>query len=224
MKPLKNIRERFAHYLGKASDKDTRSYQLVAVIDCILNQNARDAGAAVCPAMNWEVLRLCKEYNVGILQMPCPETGFLGLNRTRLPGQSIREALDTAEGRNYCRTISIDVANRIEEYYSQNYRILAILGGNPESPGCAVHIGQPNLLADSGVFMRELQAELRRRDIEMPFHGIRDHNPAMLQQDLDWLKKLFSKTEKQSAHQYSGRTAVQQKKGFFTGKFRRGSD
>ena len=170
---------------------DRRSCRLVAVIDCILNQNARDAGAAAFPAMNWEVIRLCNEYNVGILQMPCPEIGFLGFHRKRQSGESIREALDTVEGGKFCRRISVDVADRMDNYLCQGYSILAILGGNPKSPGCAVQSNHSGSSAASGVFMRELQDELQRRGIVAPFRGIRDYDPEMLAQDLEWLKGVF---------------------------------
>ena len=174
---------------------DNRSSRLVVVIECIMNQNARDAGAAVFPAINWPILSLCNEYNVGLLQMPCPEIGFLGYERKRQPGQSIRDALDTYEGRNCCRKISIDIVDRIEDYTDQGYQILCILGGNPKSPGCAIHCEDRNLLPDSGVFMRELQGELQKRYIEIPFKGIRDSDPEMFAQDIEWVRNIFSKRQ-----------------------------
>ena len=69
---------------------DRRSRRFVAVIECILNQNARDLGAACCPAINIELLNLCHEHEVGVMQMPCPEIAALGFKRARAPGQSIR--------------------------------------------------------------------------------------------------------------------------------------
>ena len=178
-----------------AIGQDHRSCRLVAVIDCILNQNSRDAGVATYPAMNWDILRLCQAYDVGILQMPCPEMAFLGWKRARRPDESIRDVLDTEGGRKSCRRISVDVADRMEEYLHQGYRVLAILGGNPESPGCAVHNVPAGLLAKSGVFMQELQAELRRRNFEIPFKAMRDYDPGILAKDLQWLEDIFSQKE-----------------------------
>jgi len=171
---------------------DNRSKRFVAVIECIINQNARDAGAAIFPAMNWPILCLCNQYNVGILQIPCPEIRFLGLVRKRQPGQSIRDALDTDEGRVCCRKISIDIVNRIEDYTNQGYRILAILGGNPKSPGCAIHCENGEISPNSGVLMQELQGELLNRRIEIPFKGIRDSDPEMLARDIEWVREVFS--------------------------------
>ena len=132
---------------------DVRGRCFVAVIDCILNQNARDAGAARFPAMNFELLRLCHENQVGILQMPCPELAALGFNRSRAPGKTIRD-----DGR--------------------------------------------GLSKESGVFMKELQAEFQNRRLEATFKGIRDHDPELLEQDLRWFRDLL--VEQQASIQ-SGR-------------------
>jgi predicted secreted protein len=171
--------------------QDGRSRRFVAVIDCVLNQNARDCGAARFPAMNFELLRLCHEHHVGVLQMPCPEIAALGFKRARKPAETIRAALDTAAGRRCCAEIASAVADRIEIYLAQDYKLLAIVGGNPRSPGCAVHDGKDGLLVASGVFMKELQSELRTRNVETLFKGMRDSEPELLEQDLQWLRKVF---------------------------------
>ena len=170
---------------------DVRGRRFVAVIDCILNQNARDCGAARFPAMNFELLQLCHEYRVGVLQMPCPEIAALGFKRERNSGQTIRDALDTVQGRRCCADIASAVVDRIGIYRAEGYPLLAILGGNPRSPGCAVHECAEGLRVDSGVFTKALQAELRNRNLEVIFKGIRDHDPELLKQDLQWLRELF---------------------------------
>ncbi|PIE43926.1 MAG: hypothetical protein CSA50_02940 [Gammaproteobacteria bacterium] len=174
--------------------QDNRSGKLIVMIECILNQNARDDGAASFSAMNWQIVQLCHEYQVGILSIPCPEMKFLGFNRKRKRGQSIRDALDTPGGRQCCRTISRDIADRIDDYIAQGYQVIAILGGNPESPGCAVHCdADGKLLTRSGVLMKELQAELlHRRGITIKFIGVRDYDPELLAEDTELLKKILS--------------------------------
>jgi len=165
---------------------------MVAVIECILNQNARDAGAATFPAISTSILDLCKKHDIGILQMPCPEIYALGFERERKPGQSIRDALDTPKGRQCCRKISVDIVDRIEIYTDHGYQILSILGGNPESPGCAVHVKDGRLLPHSGVFMKELEDELYKRSVKIPFIGMRDYDPELFAQDIQQLKSVFS--------------------------------
>jgi len=175
---------------------DARGRRFVAVIDCILNQNTRDAGAARFPAMNFELLQLCHEHHVGILQMPCPEIAALGFKRVRRPGQTIREALDTEAGRQRCAEIAMDVADRIEACLAEGDALLAVLGGNPQSPGCAVHDSDTGLLDTSGVLMKKLQAEFRKRNLDATFRGIRDHDPVLMAQDLQWFRDVLSKPQK----------------------------
>lgn len=173
--------------------QDNRGYRFVAVIDCIMNQNTRDAGAAAFPAMNREVIQLCNDYNVGILQMPCPEIAFLDFSRTRPTGTSIKAALDTSDGRACCRKLSIDIADRVEETMRQGAEFLAVLGGNPESPGCAVHAENGEEHAPSGVLITELRDELHKRSIQVPFWGIRDFDAELMAEDMQQLKQLFAK-------------------------------
>jgi predicted secreted protein len=171
--------------------KDNRSLYYICVIDCILNQNTRDSGAATLPAFNWDVIQLCNQYHVGILQMPCPEINFLGFSRNRASGVSIREAMNTDRGRNSCRKLSLDIADRIENLNSQGATLLAVLGGNPESPGCAVHFDQNEQKASSGIFMMELKKVLEQRDIKVPYRGIRDFDTKLMAEDIRWLEQLF---------------------------------
>ena len=197
---LKSLGWYLAHALDfrfKLNNADQRSSKFIAAIDCILNQNSRDFGAANYPAMNKAVLQLCMKYDVGILQIPCPEMIFLGLMRKRLQGESIRDVLDTEAGRKCCRNLSINIADRIQDYLENKTRILAVLGGNPESPGCAIHFessdkDKKSLAIQSGVFMKEFHKELCKRSIEVPFRGIRDYDSELIKTDLEWLEQVFA--------------------------------
>ncbi|MGB4062356.1 MAG: hypothetical protein WBK19_00850 [Azonexus sp.] len=171
---------------------DVRGGRFVVVIDCVLNQNVRDQGAANCPAMNFEFLRLCHENGIGIMQMSCPEIAALGFKRQRPPGTSIRQALDTPAGRQACAELAVSVVGRIVELSEQGFTPFAVLGGNPRSPGCAVHQAASTLSDESGIFMLALQAELRRRGLELPFRGLRDASPEWLAEDLQWFRQLLA--------------------------------
>jgi predicted component of type VI protein secretion system len=43
--------------------------------------------------------------------------------------------------------------------------------------------------------MRELQDELQKRRIEIPFKEIRDSDPELFAQDIEWVRKIFSKRQ-----------------------------
>ena len=172
--------------------RDARGYRFVAVIECVLNQNARDAGAACSPAMNFELLQRCHQHNVGILQIPCPEIVALGYERKRPAEQSLRQALDSEHGRSRCQALAAETADRIEGYVSQGCALVAIVGGNPRSPGCAIHHGPDGLRDESGIFMKALQKEMRSRGHDAIFQPMRDYDPQLLQQDLACFQERLS--------------------------------
>ena len=93
---------------------DARGRRFVAVIECILNQNARDDGAACSPAVDFQVLERCHAHRVGVLQMPCPEIHALGFARRRAPGERIRDALHNEACIERCATLAHEVAERID--------------------------------------------------------------------------------------------------------------
>ncbi len=185
--------KRMKHWLRRAPS-DARGKRFVAVIECILNQNARDVGAACTPAMDFRLLQLCHEHGVGIVQLPCPEIHTLGFARQRAPGQRIRDALNEDAGIEHCSTLARDVAERIEVYLEQGYELVAVLGGNPESPGCAIHEGPDSLSDHAGLFMRKLQTELRQGGLNPCFLAIRDHDPDLHRIDLEAFERLLSTT------------------------------
>ncbi len=171
---------------------DERSRKFVLIIECITNQNARIKGAAAWPAMNLELLKICEKHGAGVVQIPCPEMAALTWARPRPQGKNLREALECEPGLSGCREVAAATADRIEDYIANDYRPLAVLGGNPKSPGCAVHYDGDNLADNSGVFMLELFGELGARKLKIPFRGLRDYDPELLAEDHAWLEELLA--------------------------------
>ena len=139
---------------------DPRSGRLVFLIECIMNQNARDIGAAERPACAKEVVKLLMEAEIGMVQIPCPEIACLGFERRRPSGHSIRQALEMPKATTCCQSLAAAIAERIQCYVNQGFEVMAVLGGNEQSPGCAVHTvgdSETQLTDKSGVFMKTLQ-------------------------------------------------------------------
>lgn len=93
-------------------------------------------------------------------------------------------------------TISGGLVNTLWDYRPNGCRLLAIPGGNPQSPGCAVHLDghesdRGRLATRSGVLVRIPQEDLRQRRIDVPFRGMRDYRPELLEEDLRWLEQLL---------------------------------
>ncbi len=182
-------------WLFNRSKTDKRNGRLVFLIECLLNQNARDIGAAESPAFTRGVMELLMEAEVGMVQIPCPEIACLGFKRLRSCDQSIRQALETREATACCRSLAEATAERIECYIKQGFEVLAVLGGNEQSPGCAVHAmddSEIQLTGKSGVFTKMLATDLSRRGLKIPFHGVRDADSELLKKDLEWLRDRLS--------------------------------
>ncbi len=174
----------------RQKQKDLRGGRVVFLIECLLNQNARDLGAAETPATVRPLIDLLADREIGLVQIPCPEIACLGFARQRAPGERIRQALGAPEPAACCARLAIATADRIQCYLEQSYQVLAVLGGNEQSPGCAVLQsagGSGPLTEQSGIFMLALSAELDRRGLRVPFHGVRDSDQRRLEEDLKWL-------------------------------------
>jgi predicted secreted protein len=170
---------------------------LVAVIHCVLNQNTRDPGSALHGGVSRPLLPLLLEHETGILQMPCPEMACLGLKRARPKGVGIRGVLDTPWGRRCCRCLAAAVADQIDEHTRNRHEVLAVVGGDDESPGCAVHVSKEGSAAGrleeaSGVFMKALEAELDARGLRVPFLAMRESSSVSYQKDLVALDQVLA--------------------------------
>ncbi|HOX05504.1 MAG TPA: hypothetical protein PK280_03800 [Planctomycetota bacterium] len=175
---------------------DRRSRRFVLAVECIFNQNARINGAAAWPAMNLELVRICERHGAGIVQIRCPEMHCLGWARKTAPGVWLREAMEREPALGKLHELAASVAEQTQDYLANGYRPMAVLGANPRSPGCAVHHEGDGLAANSGVFILCLAEEFRRRGLEIPFRGIRDCDPKLMTEDLEWLEALLTKEQK----------------------------
>lgn len=130
-----------------------RSKKILLVSHCILNQNtvieneARAEGA-ILSATEWAM----KE-GFGILQLPCPEFTFLGLNRPPMT----YEQYNTPQYRKHCREILEPVLKQAKEYLKNGYEITGLLGIK----------GSPSCDPSRGVFMEELIALFAENEIDL---------------------------------------------------------
>lgn len=173
---------------------DKRSMKMVALINCVINHNARDATWAKYPGINIDVIEVLNKHGYGIMQMPCPEMDFLGHARKRKDEESILDVLDTNKGRPHCAKLAVKVVDDIVEYRANGYTVAAVLGGDVESPGCAVPAPGKQKTGKWGVFLGAIKDELHRRNIKIPIRGLRDSTKETLQEDLTWLENLFNAT------------------------------
>ncbi|WP_404328645.1 CD3072 family TudS-related putative desulfidase [Mesobacillus maritimus] len=130
-----------------------RSRRILLVSHCILNQNtvikeeARAFGA-IPSAVDW-----IKNEGFGVVQLPCPEFTFLGLDRPPMT----YEEYDNEEYRKHCKKILTPIMEQLKEYRRCGYEITGVLGIQ-SSPSCD---------QTRGVFMEELQKLFHEHQITL---------------------------------------------------------
>jgi predicted secreted protein len=166
---------------------DPRGRKVALVPHCILNQNARAAGAAERPSGIAELVIALFEREIGIIQMPCPELFAFGLDRGHF---CIEKDLRTSAGRSIMRKLAQDLVRQIRAYQDCRIHVLGILGKNG-SPSCGVEeTWAGRVCPGSGAFIEELSAELRDQKIAVEVVGIRDSEPRKAIDVIDrWLAK-----------------------------------
>jgi predicted secreted protein/GNAT superfamily N-acetyltransferase len=166
---------------------DKRSHRVILVAHCVLNQNAKIDQCAHYPGTVKEVAQVLIDAGAGIVQMPCPELVYLGLDRQAdraaartVPSEDTRVAhrMGEARGQVICRELALSLVYQVEEYRKNGFEVLGIVGING-SPTCGVEVNWANDQEQPGpgVFIRELNGELERREIALAMRGIRAYEP-----------------------------------------------
>lgn len=128
-----------------------RSKRILLISHCIINQNTVIEGEARALGAIPSALEWINEEGVGVLQLPCPEFTFLGLER---PSMTYAQ-YDNDEYRAHCREILMPTIEQIEEYVRCKFEVIGVLGIQ-SSPSC-----DPS----RGVFMEELHSLLAEKNI-----------------------------------------------------------
>ncbi|HXY45604.1 MAG TPA: hypothetical protein VEH29_15565 [Acidimicrobiales bacterium] len=147
------------------------------VAHCLLNQNSKVDGGAVCPGVYSPAVDLLRSRGWRIEQMPCPELAFTGLNRF----WGVREQYDTLAYRRHCQRIAAGVAAAIAVRVDEGEDVVLIgVEGSPSMGVCITSSdprrgGRPSwadgsgeLSAGEGIFVEQLRWELEARGVRLP--------------------------------------------------------
>jgi predicted secreted protein len=162
---------------------DGRSKKVILVSHCILNQNSISDGTADYPAANESVVNLLIKSGVGIIQMPCPETLCLGLDRGDIHGGErpviventrIRHSMEKNESVEIIINIVNQLIFQIEQYKKNGFTILGVVGIN-RSPSCGVNTTSRNNqeVGGEGVLIEILRDEFEKKGINIDMIGIK---------------------------------------------------
>ncbi len=168
--------------------EDARAKKIMIVAHCVLNQNARIDTCATAPAVFPKVLETLVDRQIGILQYPCPELGFLGMGRQGQDCASwdgtyqhesgeVYDQMSVPEGREYLRDLADNLMYQIKEYRKYGFKVLGVLG-ILASPTCGVGLKYyKGLDQTDGALIEELRRALDRAGLDLPIHGLNDLEP-----------------------------------------------
>lgn len=171
---------------------DKRSKKAVFVAHCILNQNAKLDKCAHYPGPIRETAQLLLDSGVGVIQLPCPELMYLGLDReteeTAHPtvmeeDTRIARRMRTEKSQAVCQRIVDDILYQIEEYQKHGFEIIGFVGING-SPTCGVNTTwmENKEVEGYGVLVSLLFDALSQKGIAMDMTGIKACDPVSAQQ------------------------------------------
>ena len=148
--------------------EDKRGKKIIFVSSCLMNTNNKVCGLARYSGMCRDVFDTLCDNGLGIQQMDCPETLYLGINRW----WQTKNLYDCRGFRDHCRQLAERVVTYMEEYARVGYKVVAILSCDG-SPTCGVTITSydPNwggspvdlnyndaIIQGKGVYIEELEA------------------------------------------------------------------
>jgi predicted secreted protein len=164
---------------------DSRSGKVIVVSHCLLNHNSKVYPLATKKGVDENVIGVILETGAGVLQLPCPETIYLGLRRWWF----VKEQYDNTGYIDECRRLLEPALREIIEFSRIGYKMVVI--GVDGSPSCGVDktisnkmwMGNPasaseyKIIDGKGVFMEVLENELVSRGIKVPFIGYKGYLP-----------------------------------------------
>lgn len=136
-----------------------RSKKILIMSHCVLNQNsvvyplARAKGA-------FSFVKKIIDSGVGIIQLPCPELKFLGINRKSMT----KEEYDTEEYRKLCRELFAPVLEELIVYINRGYEFCGVIGIN-QSPTCSI-------TGNRGILMEEMFKMFADKGIKAAYYEV----------------------------------------------------
>jgi len=167
--------------------QDKRGKKIVLVAHCFFNQNSKIDECAHYPGAILEAAKALINTEVGIIQMPCPEMFYLGLDRQADPKVNravasedtrVAKRMQEEQSKILCKSMADSIVYQVEEYTKHGFHIVGLIGMNG-SPTCGVNTnwqdGQE--LEGKGIFIEILEKALKDKEIFINMVGITARNP-----------------------------------------------
>jgi len=172
------------------SSKDIRSQRVAFVPFCLVCQAFQAEGIVRNhPAIVKPILQVLMENDINIIQMPCPESLFGGLEHGLGRRPQSHRKYDTPEFREFCGSLADGVLHTVKALLNKGLQVVAILGIE-YSPSCAVNYQfEGRTVHRQGIFIRLLGERLQAEGTNIPFVGINRRGVRPAEQKL---KELLS--------------------------------
>lgn len=165
-----------------------RGKNIFIVCHCLLNSNAKIFPLADTSGVYADDIEPLIKEGIGLVQLPCPETCYLGMNRWGMT----KEQYDHQAFRDFCKMILHPILLQITAYAKAGYRISGVAGMDG-SPNCGITktcIGyqggeicsnsgsnltsELKTIAGRGLFMEIFEDLLKREGIVPPFVSLHE--------------------------------------------------
>jgi predicted secreted protein len=166
--------------------------RIILVSHCILNPYSKAQG--VLNEKKLEAARkaaetLLKDFETGVIQLPCPELLYKGLNRK----PASRSSYDNPEFRKICREMADQVVKLVGEYEQNDVKVIAYLGVEG-SPSCGVewtHFKDDVSEKGKGVFTEALSEAMVNAGVKVEVIGLpEDRKYGDIEETLSKLRNL----------------------------------
>ena len=170
-----------------------RSRKIVVLCHCLLNSNVKVHPLATYPGALTQIWTRFASVGVGLFQLPCPETSFLGLSRWGMTS----EQYDCPAFHRHCRRILEPCMDQLVALYRDGCALEGLIGvdGSPscgmfrtcigysggeissESTDVSGQVGMHSSVSARGIFMREVLAMLEEQNISIPLLAVDEEAP-----------------------------------------------
>ncbi len=148
--------------------------KVIFVPHCLLNVNVNPDYKEHYYSAIKELINLLTEAEISIVQMPCPEAEFLGsIKREKQP----KSFYSQKKYRDFVKKLAKIIIKQVESYIKEGYKVIGILGIEL-SPSCGVYQVElgGKISPGRGVFIEELENEMRKKNFQVPIVGVNLNN------------------------------------------------
>ncbi|KNF07530.1 putative secreted protein [Gottschalkia purinilytica] len=165
--------------------------RIVLLSHCILNINSKVEGLDEYPSHINNLLKYFIDNNIGMLQLPCPETIVYGIKRWG----HVKEQFNTQFFRKQCKEMLEPIVYQVSDYINNGYEIVGVIGIDG-SPSCGVNktcsgnwggefididdtkkkIENLVMIEEKGVYIEVLEELLNLHKINIPFYAVDESN------------------------------------------------